>query len=315
MDLKDKKILVTGGAGFLGSRIVEKLIERGVAREYISVPRSRDFDLRSAEACARAVLGQDIVIHAAATTGGIVFHEEHPAKVFYDNLMMGVELMEASRKAGVEKFVTIGSATEYPENAPIPYAEENLWLGITEPIHIPYTIAKKMLLVQGTAYRAQYGFNAIHLLLTNMYGPGEKLEREYVIPSVIKRIWKAMQEGKEVIEVWGTGRPTRDFLYVDDAAEAVVLALEKYDKPEPVNIGSGFEVSIAELAHMIAEIMGFTGKIFWNTEKPDGQMRRVLDTRRAEREFGFRARTDFKTGLTATVEWYQQEIERSNIKN
>ena len=172
-----------------------------------------------------------------------------------------------------------------------------------------------MLLVQGTAYRAQYGFNAIHLLLTNMYGPGEKLEREYVIPSVIKRIWKAMQEGKEVIEVWGTGRPTRDFLYVDDAAEAVVLALEKYDKPEPVNIGSGFEVSIAELAHMIAEIMGFTGKIFWNTEKPDGQMRRVLDTRRAEREFGFRARTDFKTGLTATVEWYQQEIERSNIKN
>jgi GDP-L-fucose synthase len=309
MDLKSKKILLTGGAGFLGSHVVKKLLDCGVRRENIFVPRSRELDLRDKKNCERVVLGQNLVIHLAGITGDTEFHRENPAKIFYDNLMMGVELMEAARLTGVEKFVTIGSATEYPENAPLPMSEENLWIGFPEAVHAPYTVAKKMLLVQAQAYRKQYSFNAIHLLLTNMYGPGKEAAKGFVITNIIKRVLEAERSGKNEIEVWGTGKPTRDFLYVEDAAEGIVLAAEKYDKPEPVNLGSGWEVSIKEIAETICGLMNFKGKIRWDIEKPDGQLRRMLDTGRAEREFGFRPRTSLENGLRATIEWQRNNAQ------
>jgi len=305
MNLKDKKILVTGGGGFLGSHLVQRLLGRGVSRELIIVPRAGDCDLRIRENCESIVQGVDVVIHAAGTTGNTEFHRDHPAEIFYDNLTMGVELMEAARVAGVEKFVTIGSATEYPENAPLPFREENLWIGFPEPLHAPYTIAKKMLLVQAQAYRAQYGFNAIHLLLTNMYGPGNEAKGGFVITNMINRMLAAKDTGQAVVEAWGTGVPTRDFLYVEDAAEGIVLAAEKYDKPDPVNLGSGWEISIKELTETISHLTGFGGEIRWDVSKPDGQMRRMLDTRKAERELGFRAGTSFEDGLRKTVEWHK----------
>ena len=299
--------MVTGGAGFLGRHIVEELVVRGVRREDISVPRSDTDDLRLIENCERAVKGVDAVIHTAGITGNTEFHKNHPAQIFYDNMVMGVELMEAARKAGVNKFVTIGSATEYPDNAPLPFREESLWSGSFESIHAPYTIAKKMLLVMAQAYRKQYGFNAVHLLLTNMYGPGDKLDG-MVIPMLIKKVYDAKQKGEKSIEVWGTGRPTRDFIFVKDAAAGVVSVLEKYDGAEPVNIGSGWEISIRELAELIVRIMDFKGELRFDTSRPDGQPRRMLDTSRAEREFGFRALTDFETGLRATIKSFGFEL-------
>jgi len=302
MNLRSKKILVTGGAGFLGKHVVRKLVEHGVPEGNIAVPQAEDCDLRFVENSRRAVRGNDVVVHLAGVTGGIEFHRQHPASVFYDNLMMGVQLMEAAREKGVEKFVTIGSATEYPERAPLPFKEETLWDGFPEKLHAPYTVAKKMLLVQAQAYRKQYNFNATHLLLTNMYGPGEKIEEtSFVIPMLIKRIGEAKKTGANFIDVWGTGRATRDFLYVEDAAEAIFLAAERYDKPEPVNIASGWEISIQELVELIAKLMGFQGEIRWDTSKPEGQLRRILDASKAEREFGFRAKVDFETGLQKTI--------------
>lgn len=288
----------------MGQHVVKKLLDTGVPRENISVPDIASMDLRLKENCEKAVEGKDAVIHLAGITGDTEFHRDHPAEIFYDNMVIGIELMEAARKAGVSKFITIGSATEYPENAPIPFREENLWTGFPEPVHAPYTVAKKMLLVQAQAYRAQYGFNAVHLLLTNMYGPGKEAVRGFVITNTITRILKAQQEGDNEIEMWGTGEPTRDFLFVKDAAEGIVLAAQKYDKSEPVNLGSGWEISIKELAETIARLMDFKGKIAWNTEKPDGQMRRMLDGTRAQHEFGFQPSTSFEDGLRETIEWH-----------
>lgn len=300
IDLINKKILVTGGSGFLGSHLFKKLTERGVPENKIFIPRSSYLDLRKIDDCKRAVDGQNIIIHAAGITGNVEFHKTHPGAIFYDNLVMGVQLMEMARIAGVEKFITIGSATEYPLLAPMPLNEENLWIGPVEENHAPYTIAKKMLLVEAQAYRAQYKFDAIHLLLTNMYGPGEKIDGG-PIPSLIGRIADAKKMGVDSVVVWGTGNATRDFLYIDDAIEGILLATEKYDKEEPVNIGSGYEVSIRELAETIGRLMNFNGSFSFDSTKPDGQLRRMLDVSRAAREFGFHAIMDFEKGLQKTI--------------
>lgn len=301
IDLKTKKILVTGGAGFLGQHLLRKLKERGVPEKNIFAPRSAELDLRLRENCEKAVRGQNIVVHLAGSTGGITFHKERPAQTFYDNLVMGVELMESARKAGVEKFVAIGTATEYPENASPPLKEKDLWNGQPEKIHIPYAVAKKMLLVQAQAYRRQYGFTGIHLLHTNMYGPGDE-KSSFVIPALIKRIREAKAEKLPFVEVWGSGRALRDFLYVEDAAEGIVLAAEKYEGAEPVNMASGREVSIGEVVKRLVELLDFGGEIHWDASKPEGHLRRVLDVSKAEREFGFRARTGFEEGLKKTIE-------------
>ena len=304
MDLIQQKILVTGGAGFLGRYVVNRLEKLGVPKESIAIPSASEFDLRFYENCERAVYGKDLVIHLAGVTGNSQFHKTHPASIFYDNLMMGVHLMEAARRAGVKKFVSIGSATEYPADAPLPYQEENLWNGPPDQTNFAYSVAKRMLLTQGQAYRAQYGFNAVHLLPDNMFGPGEKFENGFVIPSTIKKIAEAQSQNSDFIICWGTGKAKREFLYVEDAAEGVVLAAQKYDKPDPVNLGSGEEISIRDLVTAIAELMNFKGEIRWDATKPDGQLRRNLDVSRAEREFGFRAKTGIREGLKKTVAWH-----------
>lgn len=303
MVLKDKKVLVTGGSGFFGTNFIERLTSRGVPKEDIFSPRIEELDLRKREDCELAVKGIDVVIHLAGITGNAEFHRKHPADVFYDYLIMGVELMDAARRAGVKKFVTIGSITEYPEKARLPFREEDLWIGAPEAIHAPYTVAKKMLLVQAQAYRKQYGFHAVHILLTNMYGPFEHAFGG-PIPELICKIGEAKKKNEKVVEGWGTGRPTRDFLYVKDAADGVLLIAEQYDKPEPINLGSGFEISMVDLADIIKKEMNFAGVVRWNPEKPDGQMRRGLDTSKIEKELGFRAMTDFETGLKETIAWH-----------
>lgn len=309
MTLNDKKILVTGGHGFLGSVVVKKLIERGVPEGNLFAPSSQELDLVRWENCVKAVAGQDVVIHIAAVVGGIGANRAHPGKFFYDNIMMGVQLMEAARLAGVKKFVAIGSICAYPKFAPIPFKEEDLWSGYPEETNAPFGLAKKMLLVEAQAYRAEYGFNAIYLLPVNLYGPGDDfdLENSHVVPALIRKIYDAERSHGTSVEVWGTGTATREFLYVDDAAEAIVLATEKYDKPDPVNLGSGQEISIKDLVATIAGAMDFKGEIKWDASKPDGQPRRALDVSRAEREFGFRAKMDFAEGLRRTIEWYRQE--------
>lgn len=314
MDLKNKKILVTGGAGFLGSFVVKKLIERGVPKENIFIPRSKDFDLLKWENCQKVVKDKDVVIHLAAKVGGIGFNQKYPGELFYDNLIMGVQLMEAARQAGIEKFVAIGTICAYPKFTPVPFKEEDLWSGYPEETNAPYGLAKKMLLVQAQAYRQQYGFNAIYLLPVNLYGPGDNFnpESSHVIPALIKKVADAKKENKDFIEVWGTGKATREFLYVEDAAEGIILATEKYDKPDPINLGSGMEISIKDLVETICRLMNFKGEIRWDTLKPDGQPRRCLDVTRAEKEFGFKAKTDFETGLKRTIEWY---LENDNNKN
>ncbi|MBM5804861.1 MAG: GDP-L-fucose synthase [Candidatus Verstraetearchaeota archaeon] len=306
---KDKKVLVTGGAGFLGSFVIEKLRERGVHEEDIRVPRSRDLDLRRWEDCTKAVKNINIVIHLAAKVGGIGFNQSNPATLFYDNAIMGIQLMEAARREGVEKFVAIGTVCAYPKFTPVPFKEEHLWDGYPEETNAPYGLAKKMLLVQSQAYRQQYGFNSIYLLPVNLYGPRDNFDpsSSHVIPALIKKFIDAEESGKDHVTVWGTGRATREFLYVEDAAEGIILGAERYNKPEPVNLGAGFEISIKDLVEMIAEIVGFDGKILWDSSKPDGQPRRSLDTTRAERCFGFKARMDFREGLSRTIKWYKNE--------
>ena len=312
IDLTNKKIVVTGGAGFLGSRVVAVLRARGVPEKQIMVPRSRDYDLRRREICENVVKDKDIIIHLAARVGGIGLNREKPGELFYDSLTMGVELMEAARKAGIEKFVGIGTICEYPKLTPIPFKEDNLWNGYPEETNAPYGLAKKMHLVQGQAYRQQYGLNAIHLMPVNLYGPGDNFDPKssHVIPSLIRKVAKAKIEEKDFIEAWGTGKPTREFLYVEDAAEGIVLAAERYDKKEPVNIGAGMEISIKDLTETICRIMGFEGEIRWDSSKPDGQPRRMLDTSRAKKEFGFRAKTSFEEGLKKTIDWYEAQPER-----
>jgi len=305
INLKDKKILVTGGAGFIGQHLVNNLIQkRRVPRENIFVPSFKEYDLRKLENCQRVVRDQDIVIHLAALTGDIEFHRLHPGRIFYDNIIMGIQLMEAARLAGVEQFVGIGSVTAYPETAPSPFKEDQFWNGYPAKIHAPYSFAKKMLLVQGQAYREEYGFNAIHLLLTSVYGPGTNPQSGYIISSIIKKITEAEKEGRGFIEVWGTGKPIRDFLYVEDAVEAIILATEKYDKPEPVNIGSGKEISTKDLIQLICKLMNFKGEIRWDKTKPDSQLIRTIDVSKAKREFNFIASTSLKTGLKKTIEWH-----------
>jgi GDP-L-fucose synthase len=304
---QDKRVVVTGGAGFLGSFVVPKLSERGAAD--VVVPRSAEYDLREKETIRRllAEAQPDVVIHLAARVGGIGANREHPAEFFYDNLMMGVQLLHESWRAGVAKFVAVGTVCAYPKFTPVPFREEDLWNGYPEETNAPYGLAKKMLLVQSQAYRAQYGFNSVFLLPVNLYGPGDNFDpsSSHVIPALIKKCVEAVEAGSDRIEVWGTGAASREFLYVDDAAEGIVLAAERYDGDEPVNLGSGQEITIRELVSIIADATGFRGEIVWDPSKPDGQPRRCLDTSRAEWRFGFRARRSFEDGLRATVEWYR----------
>jgi GDP-L-fucose synthase len=303
----NKKILVTGGAGFLGSFIIEKLVkERGVKAGNIRVPRSKETDLRKWENCVKAVQGMDIVIHLAARVGGIGFNKKYPATLFYDNAIMGIQLMEVARQEDVQKFVAVGTVCAYPKYTPVPFKEEDLWNGYPEETNAPYGIAKKMLLVQAQAYREQYGFNAIYLVPVNLYGPRDNFDPKssHVIPALIKKMVDAKLQGRNEVVVWGTGKASREFLYVKDAAEGILLATEKYDKPDPVNLGAGKEITVKELVGLIAELTGYEGKIVWDTSKPDGQPRRCLETSKAKREFGFEAKTDFVEGLRRTIEWY-----------
>ncbi|MEK7721529.1 MAG: GDP-L-fucose synthase [Elusimicrobiota bacterium] len=306
-ELAKKRITVTGGAGFLGSRVVEQLRAAGVKEVF--VPRSRDYDLTDMAAVRRlyADARPQVVIHLAAVVGGIGANRANPGKFFYDNLMMGAQLMEEGRKAGVEKFIAIGTICAYPKFAPVPFKEDCLWNGYPEESNAPYGLAKKMMLVQAQAYRAQYGFNAIFLLPVNLYGPGDNFNTEssHVIPALIKNFISAAGAGQKEVTAWGTGRATREFLYVDDCAQGVCLAAARYEKPDPVNIGAGFEISIKDLAGVIARLTGFGGRINWDSSKPDGQPRRMLDTSRAQTEFGFKAKTNFEEGLKKTIEWYR----------
>ena len=306
MDLTDKKILVTGGAGFLGSHVVERLSDHGVRSENILVTRSQDFDLRKFGDCERAVKGRDVIIHLAAKVGGIGYNQAKPGELFYDNMIMGAHMIEAAHRGGAEKFVAVGTICSYPKFTPVPFREENLWLGYPEETNAPYGLAKKALLIAAQAYRAQYGMNIVYLLPVNLYGPRDNFnpESSHVIPALIKKVADAKREGKDHIDVWGTGRATREFLFVEDAAEGVALAAMNYDKAEPVNLGSGMEISIKHLVELIARTMDFKGEIRWDASKPDGQPRRMLDTSRAEKEFGFKAKTLFDEGLKKTIEWY-----------
>ena len=301
-----KRVVVTGGAGFLGSFVVDALRARGVEPV---VPRSREHDLRREPDITRllATARPDVIIHLAAVVGGIGANRENPGRFFYDNLIMGTQLMEGARQAGVAKFVAIGTVCSYPKFAPVPFRETDLWNGYPEETNAPYGLAKKMLLVQAQAYREQYGFNAIFLLPVNLYGPRDNFDPQtsHVIPALIRKCVDAVQTRAPEIVVWGTGRATREFLYVEDAAEAIVLAAEGYDGPEPVNLGTGNEISIQDLVGLIARQTGFTGRIVWDAAKPDGQPRRMLDTARAAEYFGFVAKTSFEEGLRKTIDWYR----------
>ena len=317
---KDKRVIVTGGAGFLGSVVTRKLVDRGAAE--VIVPRSHEYDLRDLDAIRRLLAdasrpsklgtGQEpvnVIIHLAAVVGGIGANRERPAEFFYDNLMMGVQLLHEAYKAGVKKFVAVGTVCAYPKFTPTPFHESDLWNGYPEETNAPYGLAKKMLLVQSEAYRQQYGYNSIFLLPVNLYGPGDNSDprSSHVIPALIKKCVDAIESGDSEVVVWGDGSPTREFLYVEDAAEGVVLAAERYDRSDPVNLGSAFEISIRDLAQIIVEETGFTGKVVWDTSKPNGQPRRKLDTSRAGEGFGFHSQVDFRTGLRRTIAWYREQ--------
>lgn len=305
INLRQKRILLTGGSGFLGQHITEKLRKRGVT--HIMIPRSARYDLRTVEACRKVVRNIDIVIHLAAKVGGIGFNRAHPAEMFYDNIMMGAQLMHEAYLAGVEKFVAVGTICSYPKFTKVPFKEETLWDGYPEETNAPYGLAKKMLLVQSQTYRAQYGFNSIFLLPVNLYGPGDNFDTasSHVIPALIKKMYEAKKKKKKEVTIWGTGRATREFLYVEDAAEAIILATELYNGSEPINIGAGFEISIHSLVRKIAKMVGFTGTVRWDTSKPDGQPRRMLDTSKAYKFFKFKARMNFEDGLKKEIEWYK----------
>ncbi|MCL0082950.1 GDP-L-fucose synthase [Thermodesulfovibrionales bacterium] len=312
----DKRVVVTGGAGFLGSFVVEQLKEKNP--KSVFVPRSRDYDLREKEAIIQMYEDSkpDIVIHLAAVVGGIGANLAHPGQFFYDNAIMGIQLIEYARRLGMEKFVCVGTICAYPKYTPAPFKEEDLWNGYPEETNAPYGLAKKMLLVQLQAYRQEYGFNGIYLLPVNLYGPQDSFnpETSHVIPALIRKCVEAKEQGEGKIVVWGDGSPTREFLYVEDAARAILLATERYNKGEPVNIGAGFEISIKDLVELLAELTAFEGEIVWDTSKPNGQPRRKLDTSRAKEEFGFEAAVDLKTGLEKTICWYIGDKKVENEK-
>jgi len=301
------RILVTGGNGFLGRHVLTELACRGYAN--VRAPGSAEYDLRDRSAARRAVEDIDVVIHLAARVGGIGLNLERPGELFFDNAIMGIQLMEEARLAGVEKFVAVGTVCAYPKEAPVPFREDDLWNGYPEETNAAYGLAKKMLLVQAQAYRRQYGFNAIYLLPANLYGPGDHSDpsRSHVIPALIRKFRLAQARGESSVTIWGSGEATREFLHVEDAARGIVLAAERYDGAEPVNLGTGSEISIRELARTIAAIMGYDGEIVWDRSRPDGQPRRRLDTTRASQFFGFEARVDFVEGLRRTVDWYLAE--------
>jgi len=304
--LRGKKILLTGGAGFLGSHLIKELKKE--KPRSIFVPRSKKYDLRKKSVVKKLIKDCDIVIHLAANVGGIGYNQEHPAELYYDNMLMGVHVIQEAHQAGIEKVVALGTICAYPKFTPVPFKEEDLWIGYPEETNAPYGLAKKMMLVQSQAYRKQYGFNSIFLLPTNLYGPHDNFDpnSSHVIPALIKKFVEAKENKDKKVIVWGTGSPTREFLYVGDAAKAIVLATKKYNGGEPVNLGSSFEISIAELAHLIGDLVGFKGKITFDTSKPDGQPRRKIDVVRAKEEFGFSSTTTFKEGLKKTIEWYKK---------
>jgi GDP-L-fucose synthase len=307
-----KKVLVTGGAGFLGSFVVDNLVnERGVDPENIIVPRSSDMDLRIWENCSRIVKDVDVIIHVAGRGGGIDYNRRNPGSLFYDNITMNTHLMEAARLEGVQKFVGIGTVCSYPKFTLVPFKEEFLWNGYPEETNASYGLSKKMMLVQSQAYRQQYDFNSIHLLMVNLYGPRDNFDPEdsHVIPALIRKFRDAVKSDRKTVEVWGTGVASREFLYAEDAAMAIVLAAERYNKPDPVNVGAGREIKIQELVDLIADLTRFKGEIRWDTSKPDGQPRRCLAVTRAKEEFGFEPKVDFREGLRRTIEWYRDHIE------
>lgn len=313
---RDRRVLVTGGSGFLGSFVVKTLQAHGATRVF--APRKADYDLREIDAIRRLLrdVQPNTIIHLAARVGGIGANRQHPAEFFYDNLIMGVQLFHEAYRAGVAKFVAVGTVCAYPKFAAVPFREEDLWNGYPEETNAPYGLAKKMLLVQSQAYREQYGFNSIYLLPVNLYGPGDNFDpsSSHVIPALVKKCIDAKENACNHIEVWGDGSATREFLYVEDAAEGIVLATERYNSSEPVNLGSGVEIPIKDLVHLIAEATAFDGEIVWDTSKPNGQPRRGLDTSRAERSFGFRAATPFDIGLRRTIEWYRAVRQRGELQ-
>ncbi len=310
MDLSKQKILVTGGAGFLGKQVVTQLLEAGADREKISIPRSKDLDLCKWENCQKAVDQQDLVIHLAAHVGGIGLNKEKPAELFYDNLIMGTQLIHAAYQAGVSKFVCVGTICAYPKFTPVPFKEDDLWIGYPEETNAPYGIAKKALLVQLEAYRQQYDFNGIYLLPVNLYGPDDNFDprSSHVIPALIRKVHEAKVAGDRSISVWGDGSPTREFIYSDDAARGIVMGAQLYNSSDPVNLGTNREITIKDLITLICKLMEYDGELVWETEKPNGQPRRCLETSRAKNRFGFEAEIGFEEGLRRTIDWYRASV-------
>lgn len=307
LELTNKRILVTGGSGFLGRQVIDQLCKAGADREKITVTRSHDCDLRVWENCQRAVDQQDIVIHLAAHVGGIGLNREKPAELFYNNLMMGVHLIHAAYQVGLEKFVCVGTICGYPKFTPVPFKEEDLWNGYPEETNAPYGVAKKVLLVQLQSYRQQYGFNGIYLLPVNLYGPEDNFNpsSSHVIPALIRKVHEAQIQGEKQLPVWGDGSPTREFLYSTDAARGIVMGTQFFNESEPINLGTGDEISIRDLINLICELMEYEGEIVWETDKPNGQPRRCLDTKKAKEGFGFTAQISFQEGLKNTIDWYR----------
>jgi GDP-L-fucose synthase len=308
LELENKRILVTGGAGFLGRQVIDQLCQHGANREKITVTRSHDCDLRVWENCQRAADQQDIIIHLAAHVGGIGLNREKPGELFYDNLIMGTQLIHAAYQQGIEKFVCVGTICAYPKFTPVPFKEDDIWNGYPEETNAPYGIAKKALLVQLQSYRQQYGFNGIYLLPVNLYGPEDNFNpsSSHVIPALIRKVQEAQTRGEKQLPVWGDGSPTREFLYSTDAARGIVMGTQFYNDAEPVNLGTGYEISIKDLITLICELMEYEGELVWETDKPNGQPRRCLDTERAKQAFGFTAEIEFREGLKNTIDWWRK---------